>query len=32
MNSNFDIKTLIKQPNFYIVPLDDKVYFGQIIN
>jgi len=32
MNAKFDVKTLVKQPDFHIVPADGKVYFGQIAN
>jgi len=28
MNKEFDIKQLVKEPNFHIVPADGKVYFG----
>lgn len=32
MNDKFDVKALVKQSDFHIVPADGKVYFGQISN
>lgn len=32
MNPEFDLKQLVKEPNFQIVPANGKVYFGQISN
>jgi hypothetical protein len=32
MNPNFDVKKLVKEDNFHIIPKDGKVFFGQVVD
>ena len=32
MSKNFDLKSLVKEADFHIIPDEGKVYFGQVQN